>query len=241
VAACRKLGLPGDAYTFNRLLLRIRKRGKLPKARQPRRRLTFEQMDAYSFASEIAMHLVGLDYRLTLDDILCSPPAAAEFDRTAEKFAPGFSPFEYRWAAMSIRKRARQSRSLAASRFCEWRRRKLPRATPVSKCLKAGGEQAGVYVLAGGGQKLYVGETFNLRARIEQKLETDCWRSFQVESLVLLPTEDDPARQHGLQSVLVERLEPLLNSLLLRPKLDRWPDFGTSPKAAAAKTSASQV
>jgi site-specific DNA-methyltransferase (adenine-specific) len=216
VAACRKKGLRGDAFIWNRLLLRFRKAGKLQRVHKSPKRLTFEMMDAYSYASEIAMQLMSLDYAYTLDDILCSPKAAAEFDQIAEKLAPGFSPFKYRWAALAIRKRARQSRSLAKNYFLEWRERKLPRAMPLSRCGTGGYEQPGVYVLTGGSQDLYVGETFNVRTRIEQKLNTDCWRSLNLESLVFVPSKEDRMRQHGLQAVLVARTRPSLNSQLLQ-------------------------
>jgi len=220
VAACRKKGLHGDAYVFNRLLLRIRKAGKLPKVRRSGdKRLTFEMMDPYSFASEIAMQLVSLDCGLALDDFLCSPKLAAEFDAIAAEFAPGFSPFEYRWAAMSIRKRAPQSKSLAKKCFHQWLKKDLPRAVPLLRCCTKRYEQPGVYVLANGSQHLYVGETLNLRSRIEQALDTDCWTGFGLRSVKFVPHEDGQLQRHGLQSVLVQRTKPLLNSRLLHSPL----------------------
>ena len=60
VNACRKNSLRGNASIWNRLLLRIRKQGKLPKVERIRRRLTLEEMDNYSYASEIAMQLLAL-------------------------------------------------------------------------------------------------------------------------------------------------------------------------------------
>ena len=218
VAACRKKGLRGDAFVWNRLLLRIRKAGKLPRIHKSRKRLTFEMMDAYSFASEIATQLVSVNYACALDEILCSPKAAAEFDQIAGQFAPGFSPLEYRWAALAIRKRATQSRSLAKGRFLDWFTRDLPRATPLSRCSTVRYEQPGVYVLAGNGQHLYVGETLNLKSRIDQARETDCWAGFDLQSVKLVPTNDSQLQQHGLQSVLIHRTKPLLNWQLLRPE-----------------------
>jgi len=219
VAACRKKGLRGDAYVWNRLLLRIRKAGKLPRVDECRRRLTFEVMDAYSFASEIATQLVSVNYACSLDDILCSPRAAAEFDEIAQQFAPGFSPFHYRWAALAIRKRAPWSRSLAKERFLDWLKKDLPRATPLPRCSSARYEQPGVYVLANSRQPVYVGETFNLRSRIEQTLQTESWTKFRLRSLRFVPHEDNRRQQHGLQSVLIHRTRPLLNWEYLQPDL----------------------
>jgi site-specific DNA-methyltransferase (adenine-specific) len=220
VAACRKKGLGGDAYVWNRFLLRIRKAGKLPRLDGSPKRLTFEIMDAYSFASEIATHLVTVNYAYSLDDFLCFPKAAAEFDQIAGQFAPGFSPFDYRWAALAIRKRATQSRSLAKERFLDWLKKDLPRATPLARCSAPRYEQPGVYVLTNGERSVYVGETFNLRSRIAQALETECWANFDLQSVKLVPVKDDRLQQHGLQSVLIHRTRPLLNWQLLRPKLE---------------------
>jgi DNA modification methylase len=218
VSACRKKGLQGDGFLWNRLLLRIRKDGKLPRTHKSNKRLSFKTMDEYSYASEIAMQLLSLDYGYTLDEVLCSPQAATEFDRIAEQFAPGFSPFEYRWAALAIRKRATQSRLLAEGRFCNWlrMRKSLPRAIPLSGCIIAKYERPGVYVLTNGSQHLYVGETFNLRHRIEQTLHVIFWTNFLPQSVIIVPTKEEvQPQQHGLQSALIHRMKPLLNSQLL--------------------------
>jgi site-specific DNA-methyltransferase (adenine-specific) len=217
VAACRKKGLVGDAFTWNRLLLRIRKSGRLPRLGVSRKRLTFEMMDEYSHASEIAMHLMSLNHACSLDDVLCSPRAALDFDQLASEFAPGFSPFEYRWAALSIRKRATQSKMLAREQFSEWlTRRKLPGSVPLSRFSAGRYEQPGVYILASGDERLYVGETLNLRTRIERTLSSSQWARLNPQSVIVLE-QVDRLRQHGLQSALISRTRPLLNSQLLRP------------------------
>lgn len=219
VEACRKKGLPGDAFTWNRLLLRLRKSGAVPKVVVNRRRLTFPMMDQYSHASEIAMHLMGLNYACSLDDVLCSPAAAMEFDQLAAEFAPGFSPFEYRWAALAIRKRATKSKLLAKERFAEWSKRRLPRSLPLGQCMDSHDERPGVYILTRGPQPLYVGETHNLHARLERALKSPQWTRLHPESICFLPTETDSLRQHGLQSALIQRSRPLLNSQLLLPRV----------------------
>ena len=67
-------------------------------------------MDPYSDASEAALKLISSDYGMTLDEMLCAPQAVSEFDRMAAMLAPGYSPFEYRWAALALRKRSRTKR-----------------------------------------------------------------------------------------------------------------------------------
>ncbi len=211
VAACHKNGLVGDAYVWNRLLLRVRKAGKLHVNGDSRGRLSFEGMDAYSFAGEIAAQLVSVNYGYSLDEALCSPRAAAELDGIAAELAPGHSPLEYRWAALAIRKRAKTSKRLAKERYLDWLTKALPRATPLRQCTGAKYDRPGVYVLSSRGRPVYVGETYNLKGRIERILETDFWTRLGPESLRFVPHDDDPARQHGLQSLLIHREQPLLN------------------------------
>jgi site-specific DNA-methyltransferase (adenine-specific) len=218
VAACRKNALRGDAAIWNRLLLRIRKRGKLPKVEGPRRRSTFEAMDAYSHASEIALGLLSLDYGMSLDEILSTPDVAATFDRLAAEFDPEqHTPFEHRWAAMALRKRAMKSKKHAKERFGDWLTRPLPRKTPLDRGTSEKHEHAGVFVLLAKGKPLYVAETFNVRGRIERILKTDRLMDLGPDSVRIVPT-DSVTMQHGLQSILIGRTGAPLNSALLRPE-----------------------
>ena len=219
VAACQWDSLPGDASAWNRLLLRIRKAGKLPKLAGDRNRLTSSAMDACSAASEVAMHLLTLDYGLTLDDLLCSPQAAAEFDRLAAEFAAGHKPWEYRWAALTIRKRAKQSRAVATERFPDWLTRPLPRAISLDRGAAPNWAQPGVYVVMDHSRPIYVGETLNVQRRVEQIRNTAAWMSFGPTSVKIVDAGDQPTR-YGLQSILIGRTNPVLNTVLLRPDFD---------------------
>ena len=217
VSACKKKSLPGDARAWNSLLLRIRKAGKLPKMDRPPTRLSSAEMDAYSAASEAAMQLLSLDYGLTLDEILCSPVVAAEFDRMAAQFcAEEHKPFDYRWAAMVIRKRAKKSRELATKFFQDWLTKQLPRSLPLERCVAMKYERPGVYVVVDRGDPLYVGETLNVRRRAQQILDNESWGKFGPRSMKLFEP-DSQQRQYGLQSILIGRTNPILNSVLLRP------------------------
>jgi site-specific DNA-methyltransferase (adenine-specific) len=218
VHACKNKSLPGDAFVWNRLLLRIRKSGELPKGQSSRQRISFAAMDSYSYASEIAMHLMALDYGLALDDILCRPTAALEFDRIAARFAPGHTAFEYRWAALAIRKRATKSKELAMKQFPSWLTKKLPPAMPLSRCTGDEYNQPGVYVLDDGEHPLYVGETFSLQDRVGTILEAPCWSDLKATSVRFVRNDDQSA--HGLQSLLIHRVNPFLNSNLLRPRIE---------------------
>ena len=212
---CKRLKLAGTEFVWNRILLRMRKSGKLSKANRHNKRLAFAEMDEYSFASEIALRLLEIDFGVTLDDVLCRPEATQEFDRIAQEFAPGHAPFEYRWAALAIRKRAVLSKSLATREFSNWQSKELPRPKKISEIRPASCEGSGVYILANQGESLYVGESRNVRARIEQLIDKNCWRALGLSTIRFVPSDESTLQ--GLQSALIGRLRPLLNTELLQP------------------------
>ncbi len=106
VEKCIARGNTSDEETLCRLLMNLRKAGRLSHLKS--RRTQFDD-GAYRFASEIAVRHLERRLQITLDDILCSPTVIAEFDTICESIASGFSPLRYRWAALSLRK----SRSIA--------------------------------------------------------------------------------------------------------------------------------
>ena len=124
--ACKKIGVPGFPAQWNLGLMRIRKSGKLPHGENRLRVRTFEQMDGYSFAAEVAMHQLSVEIGETLDGLLCNPDLAGRFDELAAAYSPGHSPFEYRWAALALRKRAKKAKQLAETHYHDWLRRRLP-------------------------------------------------------------------------------------------------------------------
>ena len=217
LSACRERSLPGDARMWNSFLLRIRKSGKLPKSTNPGRRLSYADMDPYSDGSEAAMRLVGIDYGMTLDEMLCSPQAASEFDQLADMFSPGYSSFEYRWAALALRKRAgtKRYRTLASDQHEYWNQQRTPQRLAIEKFLSAKYDCSGVYVVLSEESVLYVGETQSIRDRVEKLLETEAWMNFAPTAVRAWPLESEQ-QQFGLRSFLVNRDKPLLNSEYLR-------------------------
>ena len=217
LSACRERSLPGDARMWNSFLLRIRKSGKLPKSTNSGRRLSYADMDPYSDGSEAAMRLVGIDYGMTLDEMLCSPQAASEFDQLAGMFSPGYSSFEYRWAALALRKRAgtKRYRTIASDQQEYWSQQRTPNRFAIEKCLSAKYDRPGVYVVLFGDSVLYVGETQSIRDRVEKLLNTEAWMNFAPTAVRTWPL-DNEQQQFGLRSFLINRDKPLLNSEYLR-------------------------
>jgi len=204
-AACRQQKLRGDVTMWNHFLLRIRKAGDLPKLKKsgPKRKLP--HFDEYSFASEIAAHLMSVNYDLSLDEVLCSPAAADEFDELAQKLAPGFSSSEYRWGALTIRKRGKTSRTLAKKHFSEWQTQSLPKAIPLEECHADEYHQPGAYVfLNKAGEVIYVGETASLQQRAAQIVDNTIWLPFKIKAVHFIPCKTP----HGLQSALIQRFAP---------------------------------
>ena len=116
VDKCLKQGIGGNATVWNHYLLHLRKAGKLPRSTKRLERISPDSMNRFGFASEVAWRLLAIDYRKTLDEILCSPEFASEFDRLAREFGPmddQISSLDFRRAALSIRKRATKARITA--------------------------------------------------------------------------------------------------------------------------------
>ncbi len=223
VAACAKMGLVGDARTWNLLLFRLRKAGELAEVGTARRTdLSWEDCDRYIFASEIAWQsLLNEKAAGSLDEILCDPALAARFDAIAKRFAPGHTSREYRWAALKLRKEAKSARSRAS--VLETLRPMGPRFGEVRglEDWSAGEAPAGpgLYVLSGSAsKKLYVGETLDLRRRLTFKRgQMEAWRGVaEAVGVQVLAMDCSQAGKLAWQSCFVKKYSPLLNCFELR-------------------------
>ena len=211
---CSKLGLAGDRRTWNSLLFRLRKAGKL--ASIPTTRSTefsWVDVDPYLHGSEIALQMM-LDQELaiSLDEILCDPLLASEFDSLAENFAPGRTPLEYRWAALNLRKRSKVARTRGSILTPP---KRIGRSDLLSELdpneLQ---ESPGVYLLKSSPKKsLYAGETLNLRQRIESCLSSQaCRDDFDANvTIQFFRTETKPSDILAWQSCFVRKHRPVWN------------------------------
>lgn len=101
---CINLGLEETPATLNKALLNLRKSGHFKGQKHTTRRTSFADTDNYQYAAEIAVRFLERQHQVSLDDILCDPVLAAEFDRRASELAPGYLVLQYRWAALNLRK-----------------------------------------------------------------------------------------------------------------------------------------
>lgn len=213
VSQCLAQGIGGSAFIWNHFLLQLRKSGKLPTATRRPARITSEEINRYGFASEVAWRLMEIDYCKTLDDILCSPEFAAEFDRLAAEYGPmeiDVSSLEYRRAALTIRKRMKAARTQAMEKFNGWLTKQL---TPVSidDCRTTKMEIPGVFVLRHQQGGIYAYEGKNIRQQIDRVLQNPNWRGLKPDCIVYAENSQSFSAKYALKSVLVQRENPLLN------------------------------
>ena len=78
---CRVRGLSESPAALNQCLLNLRKGGDLKGLKSTRVRLS--DQENYRFASEIAARFLERRDQITLDQIVCDPAKAAEFDAIA--------------------------------------------------------------------------------------------------------------------------------------------------------------
>ncbi len=220
---CDRLSIEGSHRDRNRLLFRLRKAGMFKRAGITTSKETlmpWSELTHYIFASEIAWRKILDRFDLSLDEILCDDRIAAQFDAIAAQFAPGYTPFEYRWGAMKLRKEGMNARTRAENFRKELKVRKLSDAVSLRELdYDQIPDGPGVYGIAVDGQRpkfLYAGEAPQLRNRIRQHFETDqlrsLWQSGQEGASVFfsaVPTIDD--YRLARQSILLKWYAPAWN------------------------------
>jgi len=231
--ACKSSGAAGTIRDWNTLLFRLRKSGRLSDIPTTKRtNLSWEGCDHYLFASEIAWQTM-LDERQaqSLDEILCDPRLAKTFDAIAQQFAPGFEEWQYRWAALMLRKQAKKAVDRSGN---------LPKALKVlgpSTSVKkirwnSIPETPGVYLLTDTRKvDVYVGETMNLRERLRSHFGGDSSENLWISaankrtkitsalSVLVYPSKAIlPSETLSWQCYYARQYNPVLNLHDLRAK-----------------------
>jgi len=211
---CRELGLAGTDYDLNWKLLNARKSGQmslLPKTK----RYTVRETDEFEYASELAVRHMQLIRDVSLDQIICDPDLASEFDKYAEQLAPGYTPLEYRWLALGLRKAGRLRK--------EERKIEIPDFVDINKISKSKvtslPEIAGLYLFKGKDTPVFLSHTDNLRHRLERHMEYSNSRGLPKwlwdEGPLSLSIAEMPgvarATRQIAELLLVKELHPILN------------------------------
>jgi hypothetical protein len=102
IRACRDFGVDDSPFHLNLALIGLRKHNRL-KAKS--KRSVVPEQWRYAVASEVAARVMHYRYGASVDTTLAHPMLVKEFDHLAESITPGFAPFEYRWAALNMRKK----------------------------------------------------------------------------------------------------------------------------------------
>ena len=219
--ACDRRQIPGTAAERNRFLFRLRKSGRLKQAgieTSVRTQVSWDDLEQFIFASEIAWRRISDDYGdMSLDDILCDPRIAAQFDTIAEQFAPGFRPVDYRWGAIKLRKEGSNARRRAENHRQKLSIQKFTDGVLLSQLdLAAVPVTAGVYGIAtAGGEFLFAGETHGLAARLKAHFESDDRRKGWLRE-----QQDLTIFYHNLETISDYRLAR--QSLLLKWHRPKW-------------------
>jgi len=229
LSRCRELGVAGTDFELNWRLFNGRKNkwlSDLPKTKN----YTPSRKDEFEFSSEIAIRYVQEqvqakdDRGISLDKIICDPDLAAEFDKIAARLAPGFSTLDYRWVALGVRKaagryasKAKEAKVLSFSDFVD------TQSVQASK-IPTG---QGVYWFRCEDESLFIGETDNLRHRIERHFDTSGtqglpdWlyeRGSRVISLCVVPTPQITAVERKIIELrALYAYEPFFNYIAGQP------------------------
>jgi len=217
---CRELGLAGTDYELNWKLMNARKAGKLSGLSdliKTRGYSVGKVIDEFEYASELAVRYMQQSKDVSLDQIICDPELAEEFDTYAAKLAPDFSPLQYRWAAFGLRKAGRLGKK--ADQIGE-----LPELEPFGRVsgLELGKipEVGGLYLFSSSDKPVFASQTDNLHHRLERHIKVsssglprwlwDVRREPLQLGAVPLPDITRSLRQ-AMELVLVRQWKPVLN------------------------------
>lgn len=212
---CRELGLSGTDYDLNWALLNARKNGllsDLPKTKK----YTVRETDQFEYASELAVRHLQITRQVSLDQIICDPELAQQFDDFAKRLSPGYSPLEYRWVALGLRKAGRLPQGNAP--VIEVPELQPLCAVPQLTASKLS-QSSGLYLFTSAGTPVFLSHTDNLRHRLERHMEVSksrglpdwLWDRGPLElSLAETPGAARGIRQKA-EMMLIRSLHPILN------------------------------
>lgn len=154
---------------LNWQLLNLRKTGKLGPVTSVRD--TLRNQEEYIHASEIAARFMEDRHGITIDRLMCDPRVRPEFDHLASSVAPGYRSYEYRKAALKLRKTGRLKPELLKRVMQSGTRASFTSAGELVASPELIPRLPGIYVFADGSGPLYVGESEDLRSRVLKHLD----------------------------------------------------------------------
>ena len=216
LSRCRELGLTGTDYDLNWRLLNARKNRLLSDLPKTKKYTLAAPEDEFEYAAELAVRHLQRTQEASLDQIICDPDLARQFDDYASKLAPGYSPLEYRWVALGLRKAGRLGKG-------KERQIEVPELVTVSRVsdvkVSSLPESGGLYLFSSQNTPVFLGQTEDLRHRVDRHMEVSrsqglppwLWDEGPLDlSLAEMPGAGKGLRQKA-EIVLVRELHPVLN------------------------------
>ena len=217
---CGRLGLPGKLTEWNHRLMNLRKAGYfkgLPRSRVTTFPLEKAEFEKYKFACEIATQKFQMG-GVPIDRVLCDPDLARQFDDFTRSMIPEpLTSLKLHWFALRLRKQAWSYRSKARelTAFIA-----MPRvyASPFGLDLSGVPASPGLYWLRGKARHLYVGETQNLRERLEIQFASkrfDFWGEDRQNLELCYRRADSTDIVAPNQSIWIGKWKPIGNLVTL--------------------------
>lgn len=158
-----------NSTDINWELLNLRKSGNLGSV--AKYRVVIKNQEDYLHASEIAARIMEDKYNMNIDRVMCDYKLRSEFDQLAKSIVPGYSEYEYRKAALKLRKTGKLKPELLKRVL---RLGKSITFTNVEKILNNPDLipiLPGIYIFVNHKGAIYIGETKNLRTRVLKHLD----------------------------------------------------------------------
>ncbi|WP_235034085.1 DNA-methyltransferase [Roseiconus lacunae] len=220
---CKRAKLAGDARTWMEFLLQLSRQDKL-KGEGKRPKQSLKAIEAVSDAAEIAFQMMSVDYALSLEALLCTPDAAAEFDQIATQFSDeetaglDSASQTFRSAIWNLHRIAtdgkvtRKAKQLAD----QFLNVGLPEGQPISAFIAQPTEQplAGIYAISDEDSVLFVGQSRDVTQHVRQTIRRPGWQRFQPTEIQFWPVEK-PQDALVQRSLFVTWLRPWLNAHFL--------------------------
>lgn len=170
--ACRQLGLFGDPRTWNLLLLRLRRDGELQEIPCLRRTdMSWPEIDNILTGCEISLQTLLAETKANhLTEIMSDPELLQRFDDRARMISPGAKTFEYRWAAIMQSRQteiARKRAGILAAAYDDSIEQRFSAPEKLDDSLVSQLPESPGLILITADNPLYVGETLNLKQRVE--------------------------------------------------------------------------
>ena len=161
-------GSKGIEQKLNWTLLNLRKAGKL-KTKTTRRSKSDTQ--AVAHIAEIVARSMHDQHQQSTDWIMCDPDLRKQFDAAATAIDANIDNYAVRKAAFQLRK-ARQLKPELITRIADWGRTVSQHSTAQIRAdPKLINEHPGVYIFRDTTGYLYIGQTDNLRKRLQKHLD----------------------------------------------------------------------